>query len=860
MDHLKRIWKLLLCILIIGLQPLFLTDQAFANPPTAIIVVTDDKLALDETARVTITFSEPVTGFSIADLTGPGSFNNLTTNDNTTYTVDFKPNVSDGLYVISLDNAGVMNAASQAGTGTTESNPFIVDTVKPSVTSVTVPAYATYGAGENLDFTVNMDEPVVVNTIGGIPKIEIFVGATTDYAYYISGSGTGALLFRYTVQTGQSDSNGITIGALSLNGGSIKDAAGNDANTGLNSVGSTAGVLVQTTVSSPTILSVSPTSGPTSGGTIVTLTGTNLLGATAVKFGTTAATDVTVNSATSITATAPAGSAGTVDVTVTTAGGTSATSAADEYTYYLPTYTISALSDETLNALTAGYVSGTQETKTVTVTRTGTGDLASLVTALGGTNASSFAITQPTATTLNSGTPSTTFTVKANDGLAAGTYTATVTVSAAGMTPVTFTVTQVVTSRNSGGTGGSPTSPVAPTHSVIDQNGIIVDSNTIDTHKPSVVLEVTPKDGVAYVSIPAILLTEFGEKNATFFIAIKTPYGSYNIPVNLASLIPGLQDLLTKNGLKAEDISFKITLTDKSGDKDIQAAVVSGLPNGQVLGAIVDFSITIINTKSKQVIGIADKFNSALTRIIPMPKNMTDMPGQWGAFRYNETTKNFEFIPAKKVLIDGAWYVTINSYSNSVYVVAHNPVSFTDMSKHWSKSFVELAAAKGLVEGDGDGKYNPDKAVTRAEFTAMIVRALGRSVSDGNAAPYVDVKQGAWYFDEVAKAKELGLLDFTTGASFKPDQPLSREEMASMLAAVIKREKSSIAKDSVNLNGYKDIGSVDAAYLEDVRAVVALQIMNGTSANTFDPKGETTRAHAAVVFIRMLQTLGSIDR
>ncbi|BBH18909.1 hypothetical protein Back11_02540 [Paenibacillus baekrokdamisoli] len=589
------------------------------------------------------------------------------------------------------------------------------------------------------------------------------------------------------------------------------------------------------------------------------MTGSNLSGATAVTFGATAATSFTVDSATQITAIAPAGS-GTVDVRVTTTGGTSATSAADQYTYVVLTYTISPLSDETLNAQTADYASGTQETKTVTVTRTGTGDLANLVTTLGGTNASSFTITQPTATTLNSGTLSTTFTVKANDGLAAGTYTATVTVSAVGITPVTFTVTQVVNSRNSGGTGGSPTSPDALKHLDIDQNGIMIDSDTIDTRKPSVALEVTPKDGVAYIKLPVSLLTEFVEKNATFFIEIKTPYSSYKIPANLASLIPGLQDLLKKNGLKAEDISFKITLTDKSGDKDIQAAVASGLPKGQVLGAIVDFSISIINTKTGQVIGTADKFSSALTRIIPMPKNMKDMPEQWGVFRYNDTTRKFEFVSAKKVLIDGAWYVSINSYSNSVYVVAQNPVSFADTFKHWSKAFVELAAAKGLVEGVGDGKYNPDKAITRAEFTVMIVRTLGRSGSVGNAAPYVDVKQGAWYFDEVAKAKELGLLGFTTGTSFKPDQPLTREEMASILAAVINLEKSSIAKGSVNLNGYKDIGSVDAAYLEDVRTMVTLQIMNGTSANTFDPKGETTRAQAAVVFIRMLQTLGSIDR
>ncbi|WP_373377784.1 putative Ig domain-containing protein [Cupriavidus nantongensis] len=82
----------------------------------------------------------------------------------------------------------------------------------------------------------------------------------------------------------------------------------------------------------PTVTGVTPSSGPASGGTAVTVTGTNFAGVTAVRFGAAAASFV-VNSPTSLSATAPAGAAGTVDVTVTTAGGTSAISAADRFTY-----------------------------------------------------------------------------------------------------------------------------------------------------------------------------------------------------------------------------------------------------------------------------------------------------------------------------------------------------------------------------------------------------------------------------------------------------------------------------------------------------------------------------------------------
>jgi hypothetical protein len=93
---------------------------------------------------------------------------------------------------------------------------------------------------------------------------------------------------------------------------------------------------VSNSAQAPIITSISPASGSIAGGTVITISGTGFTGATAVKFGSTAATSVKVTSVTTITATAPAHVAGTVDVTVTTSGGTSATSAADQYTYEVP--------------------------------------------------------------------------------------------------------------------------------------------------------------------------------------------------------------------------------------------------------------------------------------------------------------------------------------------------------------------------------------------------------------------------------------------------------------------------------------------------------------------------------------------
>jgi hypothetical protein len=87
-------------------------------------------------------------------------------------------------------------------------------------------------------------------------------------------------------------------------------------------------------VPTPVVTGISPASGPLSGGTTVTITGSNFTGATGVSFGGTAAASFTVNSDTSITAVSPAAnSVGSVDVTVTTPNGTSATSTADQFSY-----------------------------------------------------------------------------------------------------------------------------------------------------------------------------------------------------------------------------------------------------------------------------------------------------------------------------------------------------------------------------------------------------------------------------------------------------------------------------------------------------------------------------------------------
>jgi hypothetical protein len=138
----------------------------------------------------------------------------------------------------------------------------LVDAIAPTVSSVGVPSDATYIAAQNLDFTVNFDEAVIVVTTGGTPYIALSLSGAVVHASYLSGSGTSALVFRYTIVTGDVDNNGITVSStITLNSGTLKDAAGNNAVLTLNSVGNTTGVLVDAIA--PTVSSVSVPSNAT---------------------------------------------------------------------------------------------------------------------------------------------------------------------------------------------------------------------------------------------------------------------------------------------------------------------------------------------------------------------------------------------------------------------------------------------------------------------------------------------------------------------------------------------------------------------------------------------------------------------
>jgi ELWxxDGT repeat protein len=126
----------------------------------------------------------------------------------------------------------------------------------PVIANVSGPGSGIYKLGQNLDFTVVFDRPVVVDTTFGTPRLQLTIGDATRYAIYQPGSGSSSLLFRYPVQSDDLDTDGITVvSPLDLNGGTIKDTADNAAAL-VFVPPDTSGVLVDTVP--PSIVQVTP--------------------------------------------------------------------------------------------------------------------------------------------------------------------------------------------------------------------------------------------------------------------------------------------------------------------------------------------------------------------------------------------------------------------------------------------------------------------------------------------------------------------------------------------------------------------------------------------------------------------------
>ncbi|MDU8318962.1 Ig-like domain-containing protein, partial [Pseudomonas syringae pv. actinidiae] len=187
--------------------------------PSATIVMADTALSAGETSLVTVTFSQAVSGFSNADLSvANGTLSAVSSSDGgITWTATFTPdaNVTDSSNLITLDNTGVTNASGNAGSGTTASNNYAIDTQRPTATIVV--ADSLLAIGETSQVTITFSEAV-----SGFSNADLTVANGTLSAVSSSDGGITWTATLTPTANAASTNNGVT-----LDNSGVTDLAGN---------------------------------------------------------------------------------------------------------------------------------------------------------------------------------------------------------------------------------------------------------------------------------------------------------------------------------------------------------------------------------------------------------------------------------------------------------------------------------------------------------------------------------------------------------------------------------------------------------------------------------------------------------
>lgn len=183
-----------------------------------------------------------------------------------------------------------------------------------------------------------------------------------------------------------------------------------------------------------------------------------------------------------------------------------------------------------------------------------------------------------------------------------------------------------------------------------------------------------------------------------------------------------------------------------------------------------------------------------------------------------------------------------------------------DITGHYFEKDMRILIAKDVLGGYGPGVYKPNQTVTRAEFAALVMRALDYqtvqaaefSIASIAEPLFKDVKAGDWYFTAVDAAVKAGIVGGYPDGTFLPNKEITRQEMAAMIMRALSTR--SVYSMPATLD-FKDVNKINPIFMDAIQRLVFLNIMSGNADGTFGPQTKTTRGQTAAVLNRMLNTL-----
>jgi len=216
-------------------------------------------------------------------------------------------------------------------------------------------------------------------------------------------------------------------------------------------------------------------------------------------------------------------------------------------------------------------------------------------------------------------------------------------------------------------------------------------------------------------------------------------------------------------------------------------------------------------------------------------------------------------VPTTVVNIDDVDYVQISSRINGTYALIAYSVEFHDSLNHWAKEAIHDLGARMIIRGTGNGGMEPDRQITRGEFAAIVVRALGL-YSPGKVHPFVDTGMQAWQEEATAAAYAYGLIKGNEDGRFHPQQHLTREAAAvilsrAMAAVELSKEQESSLTVNEMLDRYPDAEDLSDWAHEGWLTAMRAGLIQGRTNDQLAPRANMTRAETAMIISRLLKQI-----
>lgn len=271
----------------------------------------------------------------------------------------------------------------------------------------------------------------------------------------------------------------------------------------------------------------------------------------------------------------------------------------------------------------------------------------------------------------------------------------------------------------------------------------------------------------------------------------------------------------------------------------------SGLKLTQDLYAL---NLSVKNKEGKIIDAISWNPQTGIELAISDPK----LKGKLlGLYAYNKETAQWNYVGGRYQRASKLFKASLTG--SGTFAVFEYDKSYTDVpNSHWAYEAIAALSSKHVVTGMGNDKFLPQGTATRAQFTAMLVRALNVQES-GDTADFTDIPANAWYAKEVTSAYAAGLVQGKSDGKFDPNGSVTRQEMAVMLQRAYLYAGGKAAVGSPL--GYTDASSIADWAKEAVMQASASGLLRGNENGSFAPAGITTRAEIAQGIDRLLDMI-----